>query len=83
MSDHSHAVGQLGAAEAGEEKGAMEAMGNGTVHRHGQRVKGGTRGQDAHQEALTHAKFCVDITGPAANTETWQNSLLPLEEWTD
>ena len=58
-------VGYFGAAEAGEEEGAVEVVGHGAVHRHRQRAEGGPRAQHAHQEALSDAQLCVDVAGPA------------------
>lgn len=62
MSNHGHAVRHLRAAQACEEKGAMEAMGNSAVNRHGQRVEGGPGGQYTHQQTFSDAQFSVNVT---------------------
>lgn len=62
VGDHSHAVRHLRAAEACEEKGAVEVVGHCAIYRHGQRVEGGPRGQYAHQQSLSDAQFSVNIS---------------------
>jgi hypothetical protein len=42
----------------------MEMVGHGAVHRHGQRVKSGPRGQHTHQEAFSDSQFSVDVARP-------------------
>lgn len=64
VGNHSHAVRQLGTAQAGEEKGAVSVMGHSTVHGHCQRVEGGTGSQHSHQEALSDSQLCVNVTRP-------------------
>lgn len=61
---HRHAVGRLGAAQAREEEGAVEVVGDRAVHRHRQRVEGGAGGQHAHQETLSDSQLRVNVPGP-------------------
>lgn len=63
--NHSHAVWQFWAAQACEEKGAVEVVGNCAIHRHGQCVESGTRGQYTHQQSLSDAQFSVNISSSA------------------
>lgn len=63
VGDHRHAVRHFGAAQAREEEGAVESVGGRSVHRHGERVEGGPRGQNADQQSLPDAQLGVDVSG--------------------